>query len=375
MSPPLFGCVLVLGCSPDTTTVTSVLPPLIYEGEYVRVGTDLEVPICAGNISDFDHEIERVDTTLELDSAGKTDLWILRDDNLYELFCPAHSRTCTPWDKVEGTLVRKRAPDVIWHGLTHDRIHRAARSELAYSNGLFVEGMAEALARAYCEPSVPLDVQLPALDGLLAADQWHPDFEFLEYSAASHLTRWLLRSFGAQQLQDFMVAVENGDSADSVRASYQSHFGSSLDDDLFAHLDFSVEDRHPYEVGCRGEPAPVDASGTVYTLQAALDCDSPLVRSNFYEHRPDKTFRGYVEWSIEVEVGGYYELVGELPENTELTIARCDCQALDSGYWPGPDPTIAREFSGEYLSPGLYRVVWKGRLDPERTLDVTIVRS
>jgi hypothetical protein len=365
---------IAMACGPDEIVTASILPPLIYEGEWIRVGTDFEVPLCAGNIADFDHEIERIDTTLELDAEGKTDMWILGDGSLYQLFCPDAEKTCTPWHLVEGTLVRKRAPDVLWHALAHDRVNRAARSGLGQSNGLFVEGMAEALARTYCEPTIPLDIQLPNTDSLLAAERAHPDFDFLEYTLASHLTRWLLVSFDAQALQEFMVAVDHDDSPDAVRTAYEAHFGSSLDEDLFSHLDWSVDDRHPYEVGCRGEAPPSGASGTVHTLQATLDCSSELVRSNFYEHRPERLNRGYVEWAFEVETAGQYELVGELPAGTEMTIARCDCQALDDGYWPGADPTIARPFSGEWLTAGLYRVVWKGPLDPELTLDVTIVR-
>jgi hypothetical protein len=358
-----------LGCSPDT--VGPQLPELLYEGEHVRVGTDFGGPICAGTIADFDREIERMEDKLELDAEGKTNLWILADHSRYEFYCPASTSTCAPGELVDGTLLRRHAPVAMWHALAHDRINRAARP-LASSHPLFVEGLSEALARAYCEPALP-SLVLPDAATLLAGSE-HAEFEFYEVFLASQLTRWLLETQGPQALQDFMVEIDHGDDPETVRAAYLAAFGTTLDDDLFAHVDWSTQARHPYEVGCRGAPPPVDISGSVYSLQANLDCDSELVRSNFYEHRPEQLHRGWVEWTLEVETAGQHELVGELPDGTEMTIARCDCQAVDSSYWPGADPTLARAFSAEYLQPGLYRVVWKGPLDAEQSLDVQIIR-
>jgi hypothetical protein len=165
-----------LGCGTETV---SPLPPLRYEGEHIRVGTDFEVPICAGNLYDFDREIERIEARLELGAVGKTDMWILADGNLYELYCASHTRGCEAWDSAGGVLVRRRAPDVLWHAIAHDRVNRAARERLSASKGLFVEGLAEGLARAYCEPPIPLEFEGPSADALLAAGATHPDFTFL----------------------------------------------------------------------------------------------------------------------------------------------------------------------------------------------------
>lgn len=356
-----------LACSPDLAGLE--LPELQYEGEHVRVGTDFDVPICAGTIADFDREIERIEARLELGAEGKTDMWILSSRERYEHFCPESSNNCVP-ESVDGTLLRRHQPIAMWHALAHDRVNRAERP-LWSSHPFFIEGLSEALGRAYCKPGS--QGVLPSVATMLDPEE-HSQFEFYEIYVAAQLTRWLIDTHGAQALQDFMLDVANDDDPEQVRAAYQAAFGSSLDEDPYAHIDWSVASRHPSEIGCRGEPPPVDASGSVYSLQANLDCDSVMIRSNWYESRPEHMYQGWAEWRLEVESGGFYDLVGEVPENTKLMLSRCDCEDLDGSYWQGPDPTNGHVFTGEHLGVGVYRLVWKGPLDPEQTLDVQIVR-
>jgi hypothetical protein len=368
---------LTIGCGDE-----SPLPELRYEGEHVLVGTDFDTPICGGTLSDFDREIERIESRLELDAEGKTALWILGDVSLYESYCPDNTRGCEAWGTTGGVLTRQSSPDVTdphlhikEHVLAHDRVSRAARPRLATSNGFFVEGMSEALARAYCEPAIEWTPDPAFTDAMLAAGKEHADFNFLEGSLAGHLMRWLLDTHGPDLVQDFMVAVQYDDPPDVVREVYTAYFGSSLDEDLYAHIDWSVDDRHPFELGCRGEPPPVEEPGESWLIQANLDCDSPLVHSNYYEFRPGRTGIGWTEWLVEVETGGYYEIVGEVPEGTELSIALCHCEDLDNTYWSGGDPTDAHPFTGEYLEPGRWRIVWKGPLNGSELLDVRLVRE
>ena len=50
-------------------------PDLRVSGEHVIVASDNpEIPICAGNLADYDAEIERIDATYELTVDGKTEL-------------------------------------------------------------------------------------------------------------------------------------------------------------------------------------------------------------------------------------------------------------------------------------------------------------
>jgi hypothetical protein len=358
---------LAIGCESST----SPLPELRYEGEHVRVGTDFDVPICRGTLDDFDREIERIEARLELNAEGKTALWILADDALYESFCPANTGDCAAWESAGGTLMRQNAPVTMWHALAHDRVNRAARKRIANSKGLFVEGMSEALARIYCEPSIAWTPTPAITDALLAEGSEHADFTLEGKTLASMLMRWLIETHGPDAVQDFMVAVDTRDSPDEVREVYSAYFGSSLDEDLYAHLDWNADARHPYEVGCRGEPPPSDEPGT-WVLEANLDCDSHLVRSNWYEHRPERMGAGWVEWRLDVESEGYYQVVGDVPADTELTISQCVCEPGD---WPSADPTGGGPFTGRLLTPGRYRIIWKGKLDSAALLDVRIVRS
>ncbi|KIG15225.1 hypothetical protein DB30_05769 [Enhygromyxa salina] len=220
---------------------------------------------------------------------------------------------------------------------------------------------------------------LPDVDSLLAA-RGGGDLPTHGYFLGGELIRWLLKSRGPQPIKDFMESVYWGDSPDKLRTIYTEHFGSSIDDDLFASINWGSEGYSPAELGCRGEHPSIDAEGRIHHLQATLDCSSPRVRSQFQDR--DSEGLGYVEWLLEVEGNDdgleRFEVAGEIPAGTELSYARCDCRTTMPEE-QGPhflDPTDARPVGSGgrmYLRPGSYRVLWSGPLDAGHSLDVRLV--
>jgi hypothetical protein len=344
------------------------LPELSYEGEHIRIGTDFDAPLCAGNVADLDHAIEYIEAGLDLHGEGKTELYVLADEELLRSHCNYDGRACAQGGAVKRVFIARDRFGAVWHEIAHDRVHRARRKSNRKTSGLFAEGMAEAFGPLSCEPSEP---SWPSAQSLLEARSG-VDMSLEGYELAGHLVRGLVRVHGSHKLQDFLADVDRGDRPDAVRDRYREFFGSSIDDDLHEYLDWSIEGRDPQELGCRGEPAPTDASGLVYELRATLDCSSPMVRSNFHETAPELA---YVEWHVQINgdpaLDGrrWVELVGEVPTGTQLLIQRCDCKQKVSA------PTNGSPYFSQHLGTGLHRVVWVGPLDGEHQLDVQLALS
>jgi hypothetical protein len=138
---PRVGLVALAALLGLTAACKSELPELTYEGEFVRVGTDFDAPICAGNLADFDREIARIETTLEFGGEGKTELWILDDVDLFARYCPPDVGGCRSYDPVPGAFVKRARPQAPWHEFVHDR---AARARLADLNESTARGPARA---------------------------------------------------------------------------------------------------------------------------------------------------------------------------------------------------------------------------------------
>lgn len=372
---PRAGLVALAGVLGLTTACKSELPELTYEGEFVRVGTDFDAPICAGNLADFDREIARIETTFDLGSEGKTELRILDDLDSFARHCPPDVGGCRAYVPVPGAFAKRTAPQAPWHEFVHDRTARARLADLNRSKALFVEGLAESLEWARCEPEIAFE--LPSAESMLETSGH--DYSQVQRMVAGQFTRWLLDTHGAAQVQALMLEVGAHDSPNTVRKAYFDRFGSDIDTDLFAHIEWGSAGRHPYELGCRGETPPSDPTARAFELRADLDCSAANVRSKFW--RDDG--QGFIEWTLEVGGGNSpggterYDLVGEVPEGTELTIALCDCYGFVE---PDPivgyffEPKVAQPLDHEYLAPGLYRIVWSGPLDAGLHLDVTLER-
>lgn len=337
------------------------LPPFEYEGDHVVVASNYRV--CSGTLESFDRAVEHIDAQLGLDPADEPlRIAILDDAESDQLHL---CETCrTYWNGVLVVL----APHHVEEHATHEMAHaRELANGRESSVPLFSEGIAVAVAPTLCPPHGPP----PSLEELLMVqDPWAFDRD--SYYAGGELVAWLLETHGAVRVLDFLRNLRRPEAAsrasdpEFVRASYRAHFGTELDDDIFAHIR-SPDQLTPEQLGCLAPPAPVQSDRI--QLQATLDCDSPRVQTDFrYANR------GFVDWTLDlskVPAPRRYRLLTEIPKQTDLKIVRCMCDlnvAGERSTWSG-ESEIGANIE---LEPGAYVVRWQGPLDRGLELDVEI---
>jgi hypothetical protein len=336
------------------------LPPFEYEGEHVVVASNYEV--CAGTLESFDRAVEHIDLRLGLEPAGEP-LRIAILDNAESARLKLCD-TCTAYKN--GVLVVLAPHDVEKDGI-HEMVHaRVSRIE-GNSVPLFSEGVAVAVAPALCLPNgTP-----PTLAALLEVQTaW--DLGRHGYYAGGELIAWLLATHGSAKTLDFLRTLKRPEAATRasdeqfVRESYRAHFGTELEDDIFAHTR-SPEQLTPEELGCVAPRVPWQ--GDRIQLTADLDCDSRRVETDFRY-----TNRGFVNWTLQIPeapIPRRYRLLDPLPEGTELKIAACVCNldvAGERSVWTG-DTDVGANIQ---LEPGTYVVRWQGPLDHALELDIEI---
>jgi hypothetical protein len=357
----LLGC----GDAPPSDELEP-LPPIVGEGERVRIATDAVNVVCAGTLAWVDAELDRVEQELQLDEGDSSvDVYLLGATALAER-CGSGVYSCSVAGDPAQIFVRAELYELrVVHELVHDRI---AYTPAAGSAPLFDEGLAAAHARPWCPP-LPSWTP-PSADALLDADDAAELPQHGEY-LGGELVRWLLDAHGPTAVLEFMAALGETRDAAEIRAVYLDHFGAELDVELFAHLRALDEPLPPSQTGCLAPDAPVSSRFVGYELEAQLDCHSPRVHNDFAH--PGQL---YVEWTLEVDAidGAVFHTRGSLPPNTELRIEPCACQPGEGTTWSSATELVISDWSyfEVELAPGRYRVRWSGL--PGTTLELGLVQ-
>jgi hypothetical protein len=357
----LLGC----GDAPPSDELEP-LPPIVGEGERVRIATDAVNLVCAGTLAWVDAELDRVEQELLQGGIDSTvDVYLLGATALAER-CGPGLYSCSVAGDPAQIFVRAELYELrVVHELVHDRI---AYTPASGSAPLFDEGLAAAHARPWCPP-LPSWTP-PSADALLDADDVAGLPQHGEY-LGGELVRWLLDAHGPTAVLDFMAALGDTRDAAEIRAAYLEHFGAELDVELFAHLRALDEPLLPSQSGCLAPNAPVSSRFVGYELEAQLDCHSPRVHNDFAH--PGQL---YVEWTLDVDAidGAVFAARGTLPPNTELRIEPCACQQGEGTTWSSTSEFVISDwyyFEVE-LAPGSYRVRWSG--PSGTTLDLDLVQ-
>ncbi|HLT37720.1 MAG TPA: hypothetical protein VK034_15610 [Enhygromyxa sp.] len=337
------------------------LPPLDYESEHALVGTTRVDEVCARTLARIDLAIEHIDETLERQTGGQpAEIYVLDRERVYG--------RCN--DVVKGCAYNGRVyitpagfDDAIVHELVHERI---ARTPARLSKALFSEGIAEAIGEVRRPPGD--DAPRSAVDSYIAAI-WSSELSDLSYGYfhAGELVHALMETHGIANVLAFMDEVKWASSVDQIRQKYTAHFGTSIDDDLFARVR-TEEELTRTNVVCTGLEVAVDPERRRIHLQADLACDSPRVENHWVS--PDKV---YVEWVVEIDedqAGAWAPVrwIGDdmLPSGTLLEIERCRREDRKRRTWSnGRNQPV-------HLVPGLHRIRWYGPMDGDETLDLEL---
>ena len=266
-------------------------PPIRYETEHLRIGTDYDAPVCRGN---RDH-LERVVTSLEerLDTKVTAPievyLWGLEDPG----WCPEVGTGCFENNTVYSSEVS------VDHELAHIVI-----ATLGDPAAFWDEGSAEALQsdRTLFGLSAPID-------------DLNLETARVNYHTAGHFSRWLIESRGIDSFRQLLRS--SAGALEAFEGAYDLSFEA-------AQEQYFNEAPHSYGalIACE-HPALPQTDELTWSETLEIDCEAEHVYST-----PDGMGMFRV---LTIEQRGYYVL----STSAELgTIARCDDEDLEHPVTP-----------------------------------------
>ncbi|WP_146658247.1 hypothetical protein [Enhygromyxa salina] len=358
---------ITVGCT------SSADPRPEYHSEHAVIQTDYG-PLCEGTLSRIDDEIERIDAALGIqDSSYISEVRIVGDE--ISDYC-GRAGACVKFSSGRMYIFYAAMSSFV-----HEAVHqRANPTGVNQGKPLFIEGLATALSRPGCHDEAR---EFFSLEEYLEPASGY-DLPRHAYYLGGELVHWLLETHGVVPFIEFMLATDAKDTPAQVQDTYNAFFGTSLKDDLTAHLRPVTAPFEPWELGCVAPEAERDKQGDGYRFRETLDCQSNRVQNDFSTivfHGPGQ--RALVEWSIIVDESnaGYFELVGELPTGAHLGMRGCDCKLARPEHTVGvsPPPVGSHDFwSGRevLLGPGRYIVTGRGPfgevLDLELSMPCTL---
>ena len=259
---------LLGGCAPDEEPP---LPPVVWEGESVRVRMDdPEIEVCGGSFEALDRHAALVREALLLEGDGVIE-YSIGDEDFVESVCPHPELSPLGCTTFPAGSVFTRVPFI-----PHEIVHavRIQDSEIGFLSSAFEEGLATVFGS---DPPGDDMISIDAL-GIFEDPQVGGP---AEYYQAGHLMAILLDRHGVDSFRRFDVLART---VDEDRA-FLEEFGETKEE--FAQVVESAPHCEQSQwwiplLECDGEPAMVDPETGVLTLSGELDCDEPDVRGPEY---------------------------------------------------------------------------------------------
>lgn len=225
--------------------------PITYETEHLRIGTDLEHPLCAGDLVAYEQIISRVEDELGLTMKSTFTVSIWSDEAWQAVrkeYCGSDPRTlgCTSY--------RDNAIYTSWSAVEHEVVHAA--TPITNLTPFFAEGLADVYSGAQTR------------FGLTApADSLDLSSEDVARGTARHFVMWLRETWGDAKLGEL---AKLGKSAGS---RFEDVYGLSFaeaQEMYFANAPWG----YPGIYTCGGAPLEfVDEFGG-WQSEIAFDCDN-----------------------------------------------------------------------------------------------------
>lgn len=262
-------CGWLMGCAPEEDFP---LPPVVWEGESVRVRMDDPgIQVCGGTFEGLDRHAALVRDALLLEGDGVVE-YSIGDEDFVDAAC-------------EGALVEPRACATVPAGrvftrepfLPHELVHAVRRldPQVGHLRGVYEEGLATLFgADDLSQATVPLEV-LELFDDPLVVERE-------EYFRAGQTMAILLDDHGAEAFRDFDIASRRV----SEDAAFTEAFGETKEDfSAFAESVPHCEQSQWWVplLECDGEPLTADPQTGALTLTGDLSCGDPDVNGPAYD--------------------------------------------------------------------------------------------
>lgn len=324
---------LCIACAPDEELP---LPPVVWEGESVRVRMDDPgIEVCGGSFEALDRHAELVREALLLEGDGVVE-YSIGDPAFVDERCDLDtSAPCT--DSVTGDVFTS----IPMH--EHEIVHavRLLDPELSLRSSPFEEGLATMFGGdRFDDDDPPLDPSILLIDEQLEGA--------LEYYNAGQTMALLLERHGRDAFRAFdtLASTMNEDEA------FLTAFGESKEQFVFAIEDSPHCEQSQWWIPlleCNGDPAAADPMTGALVLSGSLDCGSPDV----YGPRSDRMWTSRHFLLDETTSDLAYEF--DIPEDATVEIIACGGGCPDRLAYIGTNDQLGSVLNGvPSLQPGEY---------------------
>jgi hypothetical protein len=152
------------------------LPPLEYQTERARIGTDFDDPLCAGDLRWFDERIADIEVLAGAERPTPVEVYIYADS-------PPCDRSPFGCYKPDEDIIL-----AIWPFVDHEMVHAVTDRTVRFPSRFWDEGVAEALT----EDGTTID------RGVTLTPEMTRSNERPNYAVAGHFVRFLYEDFGGE---------------------------------------------------------------------------------------------------------------------------------------------------------------------------------
>jgi hypothetical protein len=156
--------------------------PQSYETEHLRIGADLEHPLCAGDLAAYEAVIRRVEDELGLSMKAKVDVWIWSDDawpDVRREYCGSGALGCMSYH--ENAIYTSLS------AVRHELVHAAI--PIPRLTPFFAEGLADVYGG-----------EQTRFGNTAPADSLELSGTDVDRSMATHFVMWLRETWGSAKL-------------------------------------------------------------------------------------------------------------------------------------------------------------------------------
>ncbi len=316
-------------------TVPKPLPPVAWEGEWIRYASTVGRLPCGDSLEFMEQRISALQTELDEPMAPGEKLTYYWLPGHMELSpCPQGGDCAEDLQVFSRTLFHD-------HEIVHVLLRKHGRSQT-----FLYEGLAEAYGRAGGSLTVQrVEARAEVLRSLAA---W-VDPRSISYPLAGLFVRYLIETYGFAAVKRLYIRAGPDTDIDRLQQLFEEELESTLDEVLDRFV-ADAPDCYPRTNLCVGEPIPW--SGGVWSRRLGIECRSPGVT----EIAPGMLRN---ESLVEIPEAGAYRITtsaSSIPIE-QIVVTRCTCQSSLHFVEPGSEVTVQ-------LERGRYRVL-VGRHPPD----------
>ena len=312
------------------------LPPIVWEGEHLRFGTDAdETVLCAGTLLYLDGVAGYLGETFGRPEAGVDYYWLPEGTDGY---CPDDAEGCA---NDRGTFSRY---PIHRHELVH-AVRWPSRMQLPFEEGL-AEAYGDDWNRFPVEGDIGDLLRDPAGNGYIPGQG---------YGLAAHFVSYLQADHGFDALLELDAATDYEQSYSDAAAAFERVYDQPLEAVIEQYeaeyprcSTLTFRDKG-FDCNRNVIEAPTEIDQEVRTT-ISLSCDDPAVLGP----------RGGQRWTtraLEVTVAGRYYVTGRPLDEQQpiefVAIRKCDASCIDA--WDSLSSLTGSQFgSGHCLEPARY---------------------